>query len=303
MSEVTERESRYTVTLNGVSMASLSPDIVITDVNYEAPQYDRETFKIAKKQGAMIVSEYKERAAVTISFMIRTYPVADRQEVCQSIIRWARDGGDLRINDREGQKLICICDQLPAIESVKGWTDELSISFAAYDIPYWQAVTPTVVTAHIPDGEEVDYSEGFTEITLTVPGSAPKAYMDMVVEHTADYIYGGHTDVVDQADPENYFEIHGGYGDVGTRQYRSFEVNHDENGICRVFQNYEDSGTEGERDILFAVLNNDDLTVPCGKTTTLSFRYGWTNGGADVAPTRFCQKECDVTFTVRGLWE
>lgn len=299
MSEATERESRYEVTLNGISMASLSPEIVITDVQYEEPQYERQTYAVAKRQGARIISEYKERAAVSITFMIRSYPIEDRQEICQEIIRWARDGGDLRINDREGQKLVCICEQLPAITSVRGWTEELYITFAAYDIPYWQAVTPTVYTGSFPGGESVGGDEGYTEISMTIPGSAPKAYLEFVLDFYEEY--KNDVEFINPADPEHSFKIMGGYGDPTGGTSRKLSVKRDANEVQRAFQTFVVTAdqTTYDRDITWCIKGTDELTAPCGKTTTFKFRYGQlASDGAFFIPYA-----CNLTITARGLWE
>jgi hypothetical protein len=66
--------------------------------------------------------------------------------VLQDIVKWAWNGGVLEVNDRDGQQLNCICEAYPSIDSVRDWTNPLSITFAAYEIPYWQDKTATTLT-------------------------------------------------------------------------------------------------------------------------------------------------------------
>ena len=167
--------SRYEVTLNGISLASIHPSILITDVSYSPPSYALETFASAKRQGARIRRTYKETAECSVTFAIRAYDIKERQKICQDICRWAKDGGDLRVNDREGQKLQCICGKLPAVGSVRGWTDEMTISFSAYALPYWHEVIPTTLSLTGSSGSG----------TLFVPGSAPETLVEAVITANA----------------------------------------------------------------------------------------------------------------------
>lgn len=144
--------SRYGVSLNNVSMASIDENLLILNVKHEPPVYKYNTHSIAGKQGSSVSNRHKEAERVTIDFEIHVYAIDDRQEVLQDVIRWAKDGGVLEVNDRDGQQLVCICESIPSIDSVRDWTNPLSITFAAYDIPYWQDKTTTTL---ILEGEEV----------------------------------------------------------------------------------------------------------------------------------------------------
>lgn len=288
--------SRYEVTLNGVSLASIHPMILITDVNYEPPAYERETYTIANRQGSRITPAHKEAARVTISFAIRSYPIEERQSVCQDVIRWARDGGDLRINDRPGQFLDCVCDQLPTVESVRNWTDNFTVVFAAYTVPYWQEVTPTVLTVHLADGAQVQDDTGYTELTMTVPGNAPSVVLDAVVAPD------------DTTAPKQYIEIITGENDFVSDGYalqgdgiESYHFEHDEHGYLRAFINQINGGAIVPRSQMWAVKGADDLICPCGRTVQIKVRYGqrWDTYN----PAWFQPYACTITLTARGLWE
>lgn len=167
--------SRYSVSLNGISLETLHDSILILDVNYDDPGRVYENVTTAKRDGSIPVSHYKEQATVNISFEIHEYDIAKRQKICQSVIAWAKKGGILETNDREGQMLFCICETLPYISSVRNWTDELIITFTAYSIPYWQEKTPSRLTLSGTTGS------GY----LYVPGSAPKTYVEATVTANA----------------------------------------------------------------------------------------------------------------------
>ena len=94
----------------------------------------------------MLGDERKASTSVTVTFELHIYSTPARQAALQSVISWARDGGVLEVNDREGQYLSCVCTKYPSIDSVKKWTNPLSITFTAYKVPYWEESSPTSVT-------------------------------------------------------------------------------------------------------------------------------------------------------------
>lgn len=162
--------SRYSVSLNGISLETLHDSILILDVSYAAPTHTYSRIKSAKREGSRVYNNYKEKAMVTISFAIRAYDIARRQNVCQTVCKWAKNGGTLEINDRVGQILKCVCETLPSVTSVKKWTDTFTIVFIAYNTPYWQEKTKSMLTLTGTTGNGLLY----------VPGSAPNTVVEVV---------------------------------------------------------------------------------------------------------------------------
>lgn len=291
--------NRYEVTLNGVSMASLHPSIVITDVQYEPASYGLETYTIAKRQGARISRKHKDRAAVSISFMVRAYNTAERQSIVQDIISWARNGGDLRINDRPGQFLQCICEQLPGVDTVRGWTSEMSITFAAYAIPYWQSVNYTTLTISTTETSYIGETG-----TIYVPGNAPLAFVEVDVAVDNESALSGFWIEFPDVDPTGLnfqdptmFKVR---TDGRTGENAHFIVSYDENGILSVVKEYDSGGEHRSSSYLSGLEGCDEIVVPCGETST--FRCvgikTWGEGGSIHEWAK-----CDFTLKVRGLWE
>lgn len=163
--------SRYAVSLNGIDMASLDSRILLTDISYQVPSIDTETFQTAQRNGGRIQNRSKDSESVTVNFAIRAYDISERQAICQAICTWAKRGGELQINDRPGQKLICLCKKPPAITSALKWTDTLEIKFTAYAQPYWQDILPQTISLSGTSGSG----------TLYVPGSAPETMVEVLI--------------------------------------------------------------------------------------------------------------------------
>lgn len=295
--------SRYEVTLNGTSMGEVSENIIIKDVQYEKPKYKRNLFQLADRHGSRPGKAYKDRAAVTIVFEIHEYGVADRQRVLADIITWARNGGDLRINDRPGQKLICVCEEFPAIESVRDWTNDLSIMFAAYACPYWQEVNPTIVTHQYSNRSATTLEDAFEEVEMFVPGNAPYTLLEMRIENFETVrTYIG---VENASRDDGLFDQHGGMvdGDAITKLANVLE--YDENMIMQyyIYEYYEEQQRYIKKDQQGWLVGIDEIRLTCGQNNTIKFRYGQWNAPYDDNPESFTPRACTVTFTARGLWE
>lgn len=138
--------SRYSASLNGTSLSSISNKILITDISYAQAKPKFSTYNVANRQGARVFRKYFEKASVTIKFVIREYSISGRMEICNNVQKWAKNGGVLTTGDRSNQQLRCVCSAFPSITSSMKWTEELSISFESYALPFWESTSATSVT-------------------------------------------------------------------------------------------------------------------------------------------------------------
>lgn len=167
--------SRYNAILNNISLNTLDEDILILDIQYQAPGYQDNTMNVAKRNGIRLVDRIYETVAVSIVFEIHSYSTQKRQAICDDIIRWAKNGGVLETNDRPGQYLKCVCTNFPVIQSAKNWTDPLTITFTAYAYPFWQEKEAAKLTLTGTSGSG----------TLYVPGNVDGALVSAEVKANA----------------------------------------------------------------------------------------------------------------------
>lgn len=289
--------SRYEVTLNGISLESIHPNILLMDVEYAEPKYELRKFTVVKRPGARIYDHYKEKASVAITFQIREYDIAKRQEICQSINKWAKDGGDLRINDRPGQRLMCICEKFPAITSVRGWTEDLSIEFAAYAIPYWQDIEPHIFTAEYPAVVEYGANGGIREYEMYVPGSAPFTYLEFELTD-ADFSSEHSYTIEVQSDIMNDpFALNGAQHHADEFMYALY---YDQNMVMSLKQYYPDGQETKTASMMHYLTKPNDIVVPCGGTQKIKFaNRRLSNSQTD----EYTTLACSIKFMARGLWE
>lgn len=169
---------RHEAILNGTALSTLHPSIYILDISYPPPAIRTESFSVAKRDGARIRRQYIEKNTVTIQMMVRAYDVKQRQQICGEIARWARAGGILETNDRPGQQLRCICETAPTIASALKWTDPVTVTFSAYEKPFWEEKIQSALTltgANASGSLYVPGDAGITFIEATITANAPLA--------------------------------------------------------------------------------------------------------------------------------
>lgn len=242
--------SRYSVTLNGEPLLQISPNIIITDINYDSPKVNIETYNVAKRHGSIIHRQYVDKKSVTISFMIREYTTARRQAVCSSVIKWAKKGGVLKINDRPGQHLDCVCESYPSVSSVRDWLSEVSITFSAFANPFWIDDIQSSIALSGTAGNGMLY----------VPGDAQETFVEATVKAKAaltsfTLTVGGRTMTVTS-------NIANGH---------TVKLEYDKNMILSI----KDNNTS----ILNKRTGADDLIAVCGERNTVSFT---SSANADV---------------------
>lgn len=139
-------KSRYEVTLNGISLSELSPEILILDVNYADAAFSDNQYTVAKRNGSRTDNRVFNSSSVSISFEVHAYDIRKRTAIRNAVCAWAKNGGKLQINDRNDQYLQCVCSQFPSVASVRNWTDPLTITFTANEIPFWQELALSSVS-------------------------------------------------------------------------------------------------------------------------------------------------------------
>lgn len=236
-------KSRYQAVLNDVSLSDINPKILITDISHREPKFRRFTSQLANRDGIYAGEETLSGASVGITFMIREYSTAKRQEIYQQVVAWCMNGGVLQVNDRPGQRLVCLCDELPVIGSAKKWTNELSVVFSGYEHPFWEELYPASVLMSGESGEG----------TLFVPGSLKTAYVEVKATPTTsvdDITFIVNDTVISLVNCDSEDEI---------------TITYDSKGIQHI--------KAGDTSILNLRTGNssDDLIANCGKLNNVSF--------------------------------
>ena len=168
--------TRYDCMLDGIDISSLSPDIYLLDVQIETPNDEITTSTLAGRDGQRMMHRRTNAQRVSVAFEIHNQNVEMRMQALDAVRAWASKGGYLTIRDMPGKRLYVICDSLPALSSALKWTQRLTVSFAAYACPWWEDVSPTLVTIN-GNGSKTVFVPGYAapcavEVEVTNTGSA-----------------------------------------------------------------------------------------------------------------------------------
>lgn len=243
--------SRYNAILNDVPLGNISSDILILDIKYQAPTFQDDTFAVAKRNGARLVDRIFQKTEVSVIFEIHAYGTKERQSICNDIVRWAKNGGVLETNDRDGQYLQCVCTGFPVIESVKNWTDPLTITFTAYAYPFWQEKIPSTMTLTGTTGSGI----------LFVPGNVDNALVRARIKANASL------SSVELTVNGRILSLTG----LSVNANQIIEISYDENAIQSI--------KVGSTSLLDKRSGVDDLLARCGERNTVAFS---SNASADV---------------------
>lgn len=162
---------RFDASLNGQKFSDIAQELILTDIVEMPVTVDTTLSAMANMHGQRLTSNVRTALSVQLVFLIRTQDINLRAGVRDLVATWARDGGMLTVNYRPGLKLYVACTVPPAQESALKWTQELTLTLTAYEIPYWQSETPAelnTITESMGDGMF------FAADVLSVPGTAER---------------------------------------------------------------------------------------------------------------------------------
>ena len=134
----------FTCSLNGQEFLLLDPRLYIQDIE-EQIKVTAETVKRPVYGTTLAGQLGHDLLNITITFMIKEADRAKRQQVIQCVNGWAKSGW-LTLSTRPGLRLYVHCTQ-PVNHTAFTWSDDLSLTFTAYDESYWQSVLPVTATA------------------------------------------------------------------------------------------------------------------------------------------------------------
>ena len=136
--------TRYRVWLDEVALDSLADSIYITDIQEMEPEMEIHTMSVLGGNGTSVTHQRRISLQIRVSFQIREYNIATRREVFNKIMTWAQ-GTVLYTNERDGQQINVQLDAPPAMSALK-WTETLTLSFTAWENPYWISNDATMLT-------------------------------------------------------------------------------------------------------------------------------------------------------------
>ena len=165
------------VALNGQYLDTLYGSIVIRGIEFDAPKINIQTIDKMGGVGQRVTSCRYETLDVVVKWAmnIRKTDLIMRRKIYEDVCRWAMQTGWLTVNFLPERRLWVDKTELASAGDFWNWTEEYTITFRAYSVPFWQDVFPSSVS-------QTSYSGG--NLSVAVPG-AFRTVLDVEFKNTS----------------------------------------------------------------------------------------------------------------------
>lgn len=260
--------SRYRISLNGNQLDEIDENLLILDISYSPAERNIRKQQTANLDGVSIGQTSLAQRTVTVTFELHIYNTAERNRVCQLVNDWANAGGKLVTNDREGQYLQdVICEQDCDIGSVRDWTAPLTVVLATTSNPYWISEEETILSMtgkSVSGSMELDGNVGSALVGLTVTATGPVTTLQITAGSSTLKLTG-----------------------LTVSSGQKVAVDYVKNRYMRIRANGSSVMSSLEPS------SSDNLSIPCGKVSTISVTARNGNAAAN---------NVTAVFTARGCW-
>lgn len=240
------------VTVDGVQLDALHSAIVIRRVDTGVPH---ETVGAVNRMGGagqrMTMRHWETlEVGVTYAIDVPKRQLALRRQIFDAVNTWALKGGWLTTTSQPGKRMWADKVVIPSSGDLWDWTDEYTITFRAYGVPFWQDAEATTVTETLTDGS----------VSINVGGNV-ESVLDATFKNTS----GSAIDTFTISAGGNTLSLSG----LGLANGDTLTIEHGTDGLLRIHT--------GNASVLDKRSGSDDLYVTPGtKTVTV------TAGGAGI---------------------
>lgn len=157
------------VSLNGVQLDELDERILITGIDEAAGKDSITAAGHAFGSGQRVVRKKRDTLDVTVKFAlkIRNDDMNAREELLETVNGWAANGGILRLEKRDNRRLYVVLAQAPGSGDMFNWSNEFTLVFRAYAMPYWEDDTVSTFAS----GTKKEHAKNSGSFTMDVPGN------------------------------------------------------------------------------------------------------------------------------------
>ena len=136
------------IALGSTQLDQIDPAIVIRSID---PGVPRETVSAVNRMGGFgqrVTGQHWETLEVSVTYAIDIpkKQMDDRRAVFDKVNKWALGKGWLTVNWMENKRMYVDKVVIPGSGDMWAWTDEYTIVFRAYGVPFWQDTEATTET-------------------------------------------------------------------------------------------------------------------------------------------------------------
>lgn len=231
------------VALGGVQLDEISDWIVIRSVD---PGVTHETTSAVSRMGGFgqrVTGQHWDTLDVNVTFAIDIpkRQMAERKAVYDAVIAWASRKGWLTVNWMSNRRFYVDKVVYPSGGDMWQWLNEYTLTFRAYNVPFWQEETPTQAVIDLASngsaGIDVNGEVG-TVLDVTFENRS-----GMVIPNFSVSAGGSHIDLTG----------------IGLGGNETLRIHHGTDGLLRM--------VIGSRSVYDKYTGSDDLFVNPGRVT------------------------------------
>ncbi len=137
------------VALGGVQLDELHDAIVIRSIDPGVPKESISAVSRMGGWGQRMTGQHWDTLEVSVTYAIDIpkHNLAVRRQIFDAVNAWALRKGWLTVNWMEGRRFWVDKVIIPGSGDLWGWTDDYTIVFRAYNVPFWQDELPAQVAS------------------------------------------------------------------------------------------------------------------------------------------------------------
>ena len=146
------------VSLGGVQLDELHERVVVLGIDPGTPNESVQTISRMGGSGQRVTLQHWEKLEITVTYGIdvpKTNMILRRQ-IFDMVNAWALKKGWLRVNWMPGKRVYIDKVTVPTSGDLWEWTNNYTISFTAYNVPFWQDENPTQTMRNLFTSGNVD---------------------------------------------------------------------------------------------------------------------------------------------------
>ena len=151
------------VSLGGVQLDELHERVVVLGIDPGTPNESVQTISRMGGSGQRVTLQHWEKLDITVTYGIdvpKTNMILRRQ-IFDMVNAWALKKGWLRVNWMPGKRVYIDKVTVPTSGDLWEWTNNYTISFTAYNVPFWQDENPTAdgTRCRFPEPQRHDHQQ------------------------------------------------------------------------------------------------------------------------------------------------
>ena len=139
------------VALNGVQLDELYPEIVIRSIDPGVPHETVSAVSRGRGFGQRVTGQHWDTLEVSVTYAIDLpkKEMALRRQIFDAVNTWALQKGWLTVNWLEGRRFWVDKVVVPGSGDLWNWTNDFTIIFRAYGVPFWQDEIPAQAVSSV----------------------------------------------------------------------------------------------------------------------------------------------------------